>query len=152
MEEGTNQTNTGITINTGNEIDRNGKILAGFLFIFFTLLAIFTLIAFWPDRLPKSDTTAIYQNNLFDICLLDSGNKCESCEAAPSVANLSKQDSIRIDSILSVILDTIQQNLNNSVDSAQRNSTIDSTQKINQKHADSILISDSLYRTQKPPN
>jgi hypothetical protein len=149
MGEDANQNNTGITINTGNEIDYKGKVIAGFLFIFFTLLAICSLIAFWPDRLPKSDTSAIYRNDLFNICLLDSGNKCETCEAQELV-HLSRQDSIRVDSILSVLLDKIQKDLNSIADSAQGNSTIDSAQKVSQRHADSVRISDSLYHNQKP--
>jgi hypothetical protein len=77
------QTTTTLQVTTGNEIGTAGKIIAGSLFTIFTILAILTLIAFWPDRFPKEDETAIYRNKLFNVCLIDSLNPCDSCYETP---------------------------------------------------------------------
>ncbi|WP_315820495.1 hypothetical protein [Paraflavitalea speifideaquila] len=40
------------------QITRGGKITAGILLVFFTVISIITIIAFWPDRLPDPGKNA----------------------------------------------------------------------------------------------
>ena len=62
-----------IVISTGNEIKNSGKWVAGILLIIFTLLPIYLLIAYWPDKLPSRETnTTIYQHHWFHVQLMDS--------------------------------------------------------------------------------
>jgi len=54
-------------------LSRTSKFLGGFFLIFFTLLALFIIIAYWPDRLPASgDKIARYNKHWFNVDLLDS--------------------------------------------------------------------------------
>jgi len=90
-----------VIITTGNEIGRPGKIIAGSLFIFFTILAILTLIAFWPDRFPEKGETALYRNKLFKVCLIDSLNPCDSCF---KTSNTKLPDSLFVSSIVDTLM------------------------------------------------
>jgi hypothetical protein len=55
-----------------NEIGQLGKWIAGVLIITFTILPLFAVIAFWPDRLPATgDKVARYSTELFNVRLVD---------------------------------------------------------------------------------
>ncbi len=103
---------------TVNQISKAGKIWGGFLFIFFTVLAIVFLFAFWPDKLPQTNenSSSLYSYKLFKIHLL--------------------QDTICSDSIYQVkvlITDTAKNKLkNDSTDTSQRTTT-SATAKSNYK-------------------
>jgi len=64
--------------NTESEITSWGKFGAGFLLIAFTFIAIYHVIAYWPDKMPpldKGDSAAWYTNKPFHIALIpDTGN------------------------------------------------------------------------------
>jgi hypothetical protein len=113
-----------------NEIDSTGKVLAGIIFILTIVLSILGLIAFWPDKLPKTDTCAIYQYKLFSICLIDSTNSCEKCDQQ---MHLSSKDS-------SLVIKTTQALLKT-----------DSNVKI-LGPIDSTRISDSLFHLRESKN
>jgi hypothetical protein len=52
------------------QITRGGKITAGILLVFFTVISIITIIAFWPDRLPDpGKKCAQYEFRLFAMTL-----------------------------------------------------------------------------------
>ncbi|SDP31924.1 hypothetical protein SAMN05428975_1135 [Mucilaginibacter sp. OK268] len=55
-----------------NQISNVEKVIAGILLSLLTLLALVTIIAFWPDKLPSSGSTARYDYRLFNVTLLDS--------------------------------------------------------------------------------
>jgi hypothetical protein len=56
-----------------NEIDHDGVVGAGMLFIIFIVLPIMFLIGLWPDRLPEHDYQAYYRIKLFHVRLMESG-------------------------------------------------------------------------------
>lgn len=68
--------------NTQTEITTWGKFLAGFLLIAFTFIAIYHVIAYWPDKMPpldKGDNGAWYTNKPFHIDLVE--NTCDTDSA-----------------------------------------------------------------------
>jgi IPT/TIG domain len=69
----------GSTIET--EITSWGKFLAGFLLIAFTFIAIYNVIAYWPDKMPpldKGDNGAWYTNKPFHIVLMENTGSADS--------------------------------------------------------------------------
>ena len=124
-----------VSVTTGNEITEKGKLIAGILFISFTLLAILSLIAYWPDRLPKADSPGIYKCRLFNISLID-------LENPPSIPGYFKEDSTRVNALTNQKLDSIEKNSGSVNDSSRQMS----------RRADSVRIYDSLIKLQYHKN
>ena len=55
-----------------NEITLTGKIVAGILLILFTILPIWLIMAYWPDRIPgpKDEVKPLYLNKLYHVRLV----------------------------------------------------------------------------------
>jgi hypothetical protein len=91
------QTSTSVVLTTGNEIDSTGKWFAGILFVLFIVIPLLLLIGYWPDRLPKTDNGAVYRNELFNVCLLDELNHCDSCV---TTSNTSGKDTVYVRNVV----------------------------------------------------
>ncbi|SEM74520.1 hypothetical protein SAMN04488505_10628 [Chitinophaga rupis] len=76
-----------------------GKVMAGILLISCSLLAMFTLIAFWPDRLPDVNGKANrYVYELFNMTLYDSTLQ-QPPKQAPVKDNNEKKVTVKADSL-----------------------------------------------------
>ena len=67
-------TNSSVPAGQGNEITFWGRLAAGVLLIVFTAVAITTLMAFWPNKMPdfsKGDDGAWYTRKMFDVTLIE---------------------------------------------------------------------------------
>lgn len=86
--------------NSGNEITRLGKIVAGLLIILLTAFSAIYLIGHWPDELPdpKKDIKPIYNYEWFHVELAEISKSGPIVNNANDIA--SDNDSIVSDSIL----------------------------------------------------
>lgn len=67
--------------NTEKEITSWGKLLAGFLLIGFTFIAIYSIVAYWPDKMPpldKGDSAAWYTNKPFHVTFIENTGNTDS--------------------------------------------------------------------------
>jgi len=83
-----------------NEINKPGIFFAGLLLIFFTSLAIVSLIAYWPNKMPSAqdgDDRAWYIHQRFNITLIEKADGACDCEkdsltrATDSVRNIMRK-------------------------------------------------------------
>ncbi|MBL0183752.1 MAG: IPT/TIG domain-containing protein [Chitinophagaceae bacterium] len=83
-----------------NEISKPGKFFAGLLLIIFTSLAIISLIAYWPNKMPSAqdgDDRAWYLHQRFNITLIEKADSACGCEkdsltrATDSVINIIRK-------------------------------------------------------------
>jgi hypothetical protein len=114
----------------GNELGLTGKIIAGVLLLLFTFLSCATIIAFWPDRLPKADEqiAPLYVNELFHVrlafdtiycpgCIKSAENKDTSAHRSTTVTDTTRKDTT---AIAQIINDTNSKNISRSNDNIKK--------------------------------
>jgi hypothetical protein len=114
--------------NIETEITSWGKLLAGFLLIFFTFIAIFYVIAYWPDKMPSpdlGDNGAWYTNKPFNINLIGKTDSTEIYAKGKVLDSVKKQitqlkDSVKIKDAIkdSATVSSLKRTLNKFEDSA----------------------------------
>jgi len=89
-----NPTETG----SQNQISTWGKVTAGILLALFTLIALNTIISYWPDKLPPPGDTGRYYHKRYNTILLNEAEIkkycCKKDTALVIAAFRNKQDSV----------------------------------------------------------
>src|SRR5436190_13375372 len=81
---------------TGNQITLAGKVWGGMLLLSFTVAAILSLIAFWPDKIPdvKYPGDSKYVFKLFEMRLIEKGTAADSARRSSSANDTAGKKTI----------------------------------------------------------